>query len=220
MKRLTLVLVVLSLGAVAALAQTGLPPFGSFQSAGFDTVNLQNLNSNISIPVVSVPGRGTDFSFSIVYDSLLWTKVTVGTTTSWQPVTDPSGNPVWGWKKDTYGGVTSFRKVTLQIKCGDGTWGFKTTWSNYIYRDVLGTTHGFTISFVDNTCSIDTTSGSAYASDGSGFYLDTINPDGPKAISPGGLKSPSAGSAVDTNGNLIGQLDRKRLERHGRPHGP
>lgn len=146
MKNLALVFALISFGlllpASAQNPTTGLPPFGSFQSAGFDTVNLQNLNSNFSIPIVSVPGRGTDFSFSIVFDSLLWVNQ-AGTPHTWQPVTDPRGNPTWGWKKDTFGGVTSFKATTLRIKCGDGTWNYKTTWSNYLYRDVLGTVHGF-----------------------------------------------------------------------------
>src|SRR6266852_6291124 len=100
MKHLALAVALLSLGLASAFAQTpttGLPPFGSFQSAGFDTVNLQNLNDNFSIPVVSVPGRGTDFTFSIAFNSLMWQKQT-GTPNTWQPVVDASGNPTWGWQ--------------------------------------------------------------------------------------------------------------------------
>jgi RHS repeat-associated protein len=211
MKSRALVLALLSFGllfpASAQNPATGLPPFGSFQSAGFDTVNLQNLNSNFSIPIVSVPGRGSDFGFSIVFDSLLWVNQT-GTTHYWVPATDPSGNPTWGWKKDTFGGVTSFKETTLRIKCGDGTWNYKTTQSGYSYRDVLGTVHSFSVSVIDNGCTgTETILGSQYASDASGYYID-LNQGA--VINPGGLISPfggsASGSATDTNGNLITKI--------------
>ena len=35
------------------LAQTGFPPFGSFDTSQFDAVNRQNLNVNFAIPIVS-----------------------------------------------------------------------------------------------------------------------------------------------------------------------
>jgi len=56
------------------LAQTGFPPFGSFDTSQFDAVNRQNLNVNFAIPIVSAPGRGISFSFAIIQDSLFWRK--------------------------------------------------------------------------------------------------------------------------------------------------
>src|SRR2546430_10301062 len=111
----TLACLLLAFVALPAVAQTGLPPFGSFQSAGFDTVNLQNLNDNFSIPIVSVPGRGTDFAFSIAFNSLMWQKQT-GTPNTWQPVVDASGNPNWGWQKDIYGGGVRVCKFLQHIQ--------------------------------------------------------------------------------------------------------
>src|SRR3989442_1299808 len=111
----TLACLLLAFVALPMVAQTGLPPFGSFQSAGFDTMNLQNLNDNFSIPVVSVPGRGTDFAFSITFNSLMWQKQ-IGTPNTWQPVVDASGNPTWGWQKDIYGGGGAFIKFLQNIK--------------------------------------------------------------------------------------------------------
>src|SRR5438876_1160731 len=204
----TLACLLLAFVAPPVVAQTGLPPFGSFQSAGFDTVNLQNLNDNFSIPIVSVPGRGTDFAFSIAFNSLMWQKQT-GTPNTWQPVVDASGNPNWGWQKDIYGGVVLFSKFTQTIKSFDGNGGFffgtRITWSGYRYRDVLGTNHAFTIKFVSD-CNGDTVTGSANTSDGSGYHVDTTDWDHPIAISPGGLKTPAGGSTTDTNGNLISKV--------------
>ena len=102
MKRSVLVLSAF-LMAGAAWAQdpaTGFPPYGSFEVGRFDAVNRRNLNVNFAIPIVSVPGRGTDFSFPLVYDSLIWQRVTSGSTTTWSPVTDKSGDATWGWTKD------------------------------------------------------------------------------------------------------------------------
>jgi RHS repeat-associated protein len=204
MKRFAVAFALVFVGLLPALAQappaTGLPPFGSFQSAGFDTVNLQNLNDNFSIPIVSVPGRGTNFNFSIVFDSLLWQKI----GTNWQPAVNASGNATWGWKKDTPGGEVSFHKLTLKVKCGDGTWNYNTTWSSYGYRDVVGTLHGFTLAIYDIGCTGNqTTTGSPNSTDGSGLYVSTNDPDSPVVIGPGGVQSPTNGSATDTNGNLI-----------------
>ena len=40
---------------------TGTYAFGSFDSKGFDTINLGNLNTHFEIPIVSKPGRGLNF---------------------------------------------------------------------------------------------------------------------------------------------------------------
>jgi hypothetical protein len=52
----------------------GFPQYGSMQQGGIDAINLQNLNAHFEIPVVSVPGRGTNFNYSLVYDSLVWNR--------------------------------------------------------------------------------------------------------------------------------------------------
>ncbi len=79
---------------------TGFPPFGSSDTTQFDGINLQNLNVNFGIPIVSSPGRNMNFALSLVNNSLLWTK----NGTVWSPLTDQSGNPTWGWTKDIPGG--------------------------------------------------------------------------------------------------------------------
>jgi hypothetical protein len=62
---------------------TGLPPFASIQGGGFDSVNLQNLNITFAIPVVSHPGRGISFNYALAYNSLLYARVSNGSTASW-----------------------------------------------------------------------------------------------------------------------------------------
>ena len=69
---------------------TGTPPFGSF-GGGPDVINLANLNSHITVPVLHKPGRGMNFTYDLSYDSSVWYAVTSGSTTSWQPVSN------FGW---------------------------------------------------------------------------------------------------------------------------
>ena len=56
---------------------TGLYAFGSFENKGFDTVNLGNLNIHFQIPIVNKPGRCQGFNYSLAYDELLWSAVTI-----------------------------------------------------------------------------------------------------------------------------------------------
>jgi hypothetical protein len=76
-----------SLFPTPAFAQTrpatGTPPFGSF-GGGPDVINLANLNSHITVPVLNKPGRGTNFTYDLSYDSSVWYPVTSGSTTTWQ----------------------------------------------------------------------------------------------------------------------------------------
>src|SRR5258708_6489904 len=115
MKKLAILvsLALLPLSLSAQNTGTGLRPFGSFTSSGFDTINNQNLNANLAIPIVSSAGRGTPLNLSMVNNSLLWQKIG-----GWTPVTDSSGNPTWGWQSDfPAGGTLSYTSNTQNIKC-------------------------------------------------------------------------------------------------------
>ena len=92
--RLAAFLLLLQSAAVAQQPVTGLPPFGSFEQGGFDTINRQNLNVNFTVPLVSTPGRGTNFTYALVYDSLIW----YPSGGAWARMTDANGNPTFGWK--------------------------------------------------------------------------------------------------------------------------
>lgn len=185
--------------------QTGLPPFGSFQAGGLDTINLQNVNVNFSIPIVTSPGRGQTFSLPIVYDSLIWIK-----SSSWIPVVDGNGNPSWGWKLNYPAGVVAYSTYTIQFKCfnpGPGWfWATKTHYGSYTYTDPAGTKHLFSNDiWVDDQC-WNTTTGTltSSSSDASGYYLDSTTPISPILTNPDGIKAP-VGTVIDTNGNYITQ---------------
>src|SRR6202007_644806 len=111
--------------AVSAQVATGTPPFGSF-GGGPDVIDLSNLNSHVSIPVLHKGGRGIDFTYDISYDTSVWYPVISGSTTSWQPVN------YWGWSpatEPTTGYVSYTTSLNNHYPC------FETDYSNWTYRD-------------------------------------------------------------------------------------
>jgi hypothetical protein len=184
--------------------QTGYPPFGSLQTGAFDGINLQDLNVNFSIPVITSAGRQMTFRLPIVYDSLIWLK-----GTGWTPVTDSHGNPTWGWKEDLPAGQIKYTTSTEMFKCYANPpgwyWATRTFYQNYTYTDPAGTVHNFPISTDDPDCWGTTTGQLTGSADASGYYMDSTNFTSPVVTNPGGLKSPSVSTVVDANGNYITQ---------------
>jgi len=198
--------------------QTGFPPFSSFQSTGFDAVNEQNLNAVISVSIFSIPARGQAFQYNLVNNSLLWTQ-TRGTPNAWTPVTDASGNPTWGWN---YGpAVSGTGQILLQVSSHtcryiDPDTGFQafasyTIYSNFRYKDWLGTVHPFPILYTvasqnaQTYCGIENTPlpVTGYASDNTGFYMSAGGSGGNYVLDPAGV---NAGAApIDSNGNYLSQ---------------
>jgi hypothetical protein len=206
MKACASLLCVLSL-TVFCLAQgpaTGFPPYGSFEEGRFDAINLQNLNVNFSIPIVSTPGRGMDFNFAITYDSSIW----ANGAGAWYSPVDQTGNQTWGWKKDWVTGITTYTATNhschYQI---DGYLEIETTtrYSAYAYTDRAGTKHAFNLNFnADATpCNYNTGPTTGYATDNSGYYIDATNPDSPVVTDPTGIKYAYDGTVTDTNGNYF-----------------
>lgn len=129
-------LLVLILPASAQIG-TGTPPFSSV-SGGPDVIDLANLNSQITIPVVNKAGRGTNFTYNLSYDSSVWMPVIVGGTTAWQPA-----NTSWGWTgvTATGGAFVTYSMVYSSSNCGQSSsyqaWGY----SNFVYHDEFGVLH-------------------------------------------------------------------------------
>src|SRR2546425_13176493 len=76
--------------SASAQVRTGTPPFGSF-GGGPDIINLDNLNSHLTFPILHKPGRGTDFTYDLSYDTSVWYPVGSVGSQSWQPVSN------FGW---------------------------------------------------------------------------------------------------------------------------
>lgn len=209
MKRAVLGLILLVLAPMTLRAQntgTGLPPFGSLSSFGFDAVNNRNLNVYFAIPLVSSQGRGLPLNLTLINNSLLWQKV----NNTWTPVVDAAGNPTWGWLKDMPpGGIFKYRTTTNLAKCFQGgSWFFTTVYwyGDFVYIDALGTAHSFpsyTRTAPDCPAFDDGTS-TSYASDASGYFLKANNPAAAAVTSPRGEELVNgSGTAVDVNGNYI-----------------
>lgn len=75
---MSIMAVVLSLGSLYAqelvknATAEGVTPLGSYRFGTIDTVNLQNGNLILEIPLLSIDGRGIDVSLSLIYNSKIW----------------------------------------------------------------------------------------------------------------------------------------------------
>jgi len=195
-RRFFFLLIALALTDQIALAQvtTGTPPFGSF-SGGPDVINYDNLNAHWAIPMIHKPGRGTDFSYVLGYDTSVWYPVGASGSQYWQPVAN------WGWPVDANGltGQLTYwftHTQTVIATCGPG--GNQEiedlyTYSNWVYTDPYGAAHTYNGSAsvtVYSGCSYNTNSSSLFetAHDGSGYAYLSIRllrgPVSPVTLAP------------------------------------
>jgi YD repeat-containing protein len=202
----------LSVVALPAFAQgpaTGTPALGSF-GGDPDIINLANLNSHITIPVLHKPGRGNDFIYDLSYDSSIWSPVTSGGSTSWQPIQN------LGWRGSLEAGFGYKQRIVLApTPCPAPNQGNIATNWDWFYKDSKGVRHyfGTTREVPESGCgSLTTTSlTSAVATDGSGYsYSATGSTPGALFSSSGQaiqvpVNGPGPGSATltDRNGNQI-----------------
>ncbi len=199
-----MILLVLRTGTGSAQVATGTPPFGSF-GGGPDVINVANLNSHFSVPVLHKAGRGMDFTYDLGYDTAIWYPTSPGSG-SWQPVLN------WGWSGQTEmatGYVSRFFTILQTCRGHNGNIiGQRYMWSNWIYYDPWGTPHymGGPSIFVSGTCgtpvnfsdvtdgyTLTTTNGAAftlYDRFGKQLFVPINNITG-------------GGSAIDRNGNEI-----------------
>jgi hypothetical protein len=197
-RQLTLLFAVCCCVGPVARAQTGLPPFGTFQPGGFDTTNLVNLNTNFNIPIMSSPGRGVGVSYGMTYNSAFW--VVDGNV--WTPPTDSSGNPIFGWTLsgsmgNMLGGVSYDSEILP-------TCGYNQRYEDFYYIDTNGTSHPFSLTvYGSSTCG--STSASGYAADNSGFFLSVTAISGSVNTTvtfPSG-NGQSGTQLMDANGNYV-----------------
>ena len=170
-------------------AQTGFPPFGSFQNDGFDSVNLQNLNTSFMVPIVSHQGRGIPFQYALGYNSLIWQR-TSGSSPAWSLARNN------GWTTAGPVGYLSGQKTHLPCPTTPDT-----VFTNYVFTDTAGTQHPFNlIVYVSGPCQLSNAT-KGYAADGSGFFLDAR----PGIVyAPDGTKFTFGSSTTqDGNGNFV-----------------
>lgn len=121
-----------------AQVETGKPPMGSF-GGGPEVIDLGNLNTHWTFPILNKPGRGgADFNFYLTYESSTWTPVTYNGATSWTAASN------WGWSVSDVGlgtVVNTIVSATSNI-CNQQFFGL--TWTfTWAYVDAIGTVHPF-----------------------------------------------------------------------------
>jgi RHS repeat-associated protein len=213
----------ISCAVSAQTAGTGAYPFASFDSPGFDSINLGNLNTTFAIPIVQKAGRGLPFSYALQYEGLIWTAVANGSTTTWVP------NPNWGFTGLLNGGAFagylthSVTSETCTPSLGSGGaspprspepvhTSTQLVTTNYVFHDAFGANHPFSYTVfgpcVGSSIENQTISGSTTASDGSGYTLvdngNQVESRNGVIVTPGiSSTSTSATSETDSNGNEI-----------------
>ena len=85
--------------------ETGFQAYGSYSSSNFDTVNLQNGNLVLRIPLLSYPQRGQlpDLSLSVGYQHPGWLQTAIcdeGTCTTYWALTSDSVGATVNWLSD------------------------------------------------------------------------------------------------------------------------
>jgi hypothetical protein len=168
-------------GAFAQVA-TGFPPYGSFGGGTFDTVNNANLNVHFAIPIINKAGRGMPFSYTLSYDSSVWSPV----GGYWHPSLYN-----WGWRGKAealmgyvlYGVTQGSCFVFPQMY-------YYTVYSGGSYYDPQGNAHFFavTVSPGGGPCSgVPPYSASGTATDGSGYTLTMTAAPSATITTPSGL---------------------------------
>lgn len=134
--------------AAQSQSQIGIPPFSSFDSDSFSSVNLANLDVHIEIPLRSLPGRGLPLNARLISE----------TNTLGPPGTTGGGSQIgWTGTGANYGtsprmgnfvglGITPgiINYTTTPTSCYyNNTYYTFYVYSNFTYLDSNGTPHGF-----------------------------------------------------------------------------
>jgi hypothetical protein len=195
---------------------TGTPAFGSF-TGGPDIINLGNLNIHIAIPILSKPGRGIPYQYSLVYDSSVW-----NAQGTWQPTT----GSVWGWQAGPTQVLSGYLQGNISLsKCGAaGSTTYIYHFTNISLRSPDGLTHSFSGAAASlNQCTRAQTS--AQGSSGDGYYVNAqINP-GPDSdgVADAVITTPSGdmlNSSLEGLGKVTGSFNQGVTDTNGNHLGP
>jgi len=156
------------LGQLIDFNNTGFPENGAFDGDDFESVQVNNLNLHIEIPIWSTTGRGPSAWVKYVYDGNNWTYKTFctpkGNCTDTVYPNSPYLHLVFPW---SYHGTET---VKLNVSCNNGL-SSSNQYSNFTLSEPNGTTHSFVpkvISDPGNKCNLPAPS-SLQSDDGSGW---------------------------------------------------
>ncbi len=180
--------------------QAGTPAFGSF-GGGPDVINLGNLNAALRISGLNKPGRGLSAQTEFTFNTWIWVPVTLGSTTSWQQVSN------WGLDA-TQPFLGYLTNTSTQTGCSGGAY---VTITNFAFHDPFGTSHpfsGYVIIPIASGCGQVEHDLTSLASDGSGLtlnYSQTIHTivDRNGDVTVVSNSQTSGGQKTDRNGNFL-----------------
>ena len=186
----------------------GFPEHGDFSGSDFESVQLNNNNLHIELPLWTLPGRGQSVGVKYIYDSHGWgfnehCGVRTGTCTDTATPTPGLHNVGPNWNHLTLTPVSlsgyTVNETTSSYTCS-GTATVIT--SSFSVRTPDGSTHHFAPDPVQRPGQVGTCFSwptTLYTDDGSGFALD---------LNSGALKTKdgtiaASGALTDSNGNQI-----------------
>jgi hypothetical protein len=190
----------------------GLPMNGTFQGSDIDSVQLNNGNLHIEIPLYTLSGRGLGVAVRYIYDSKGWYDKTAnaiqGTPVYVMPpnifgggILPPYHNMAWTVASPLSNGLgfgTKFSIPNCTLSNGINKYGQTST---FTYKEPNGTSHSFPPFFIttQNQCGIVSPT-SVVAKDGSGYtiLLDS-NQNGTALVAKDGTRTYGT---VGTNGYL------------------
>lgn len=177
-------------GSAGGQVNPGTPPFSSYDSHGVDTVNLQNLNVSLNIPVMSKPGA-IPFSYGLSGNLYVYLDPTTWVPSIQTGLATEDGRAGVGYQHNppTFcpDGMTSTTMYTnWYVVLGDGTKHYDTSGSFTDTRGCYYTTFTETVS------------------DGSGYTLVAEN-SGKGTVYTSNGAALTASSITDANGNIISE---------------
>jgi RHS repeat-associated protein len=196
--------------------QQGIPTFTTALPTPLGFLNLVNGNMHLEIPLASYLQRGKRGLIGrITFDSRVWTvnPTAINGGPQWQP----TGG--WAFTTGDEAGNVSYNYFSTVPICTVHAVHYQTTkWNSFLWTEPNRTSHNFRISLSQNNgCpNNNISSGSAYATDPSGFYMNVVNygqtitvtaKDGTQ-VYPSVRDTNGNYFSPDGNGNVIDTLQR------------
>jgi RHS repeat-associated protein len=149
---------------------TGYPLFGSFQNGGPDSINQNNLDVHLGIPLFHKAGRGLPLNFAINYDTAGWYAAYLSKTGTY-------GWTISGGFWSNPMNVSGY--LVLNMVSEAPIWPHCDSYSP-VYTDITGTAHAFPGFTLGSNCNGNdvTTFSPVLATDGSGYTLTGTNNQG------------------------------------------